>query len=367
MTAQAGARRRAPGFRRRGATRRDRLLGLLGLLWLLDGIVQLSPSHFDPLFFGTMLRMNMAEPPLWLWNLESAIEPAVTSHAVLANALSAAIELAIGLGLLSRRTAKLALALSLPWALATWLFGESAGGLFGPGASALIGAPGAGLLYAVVALVLWPGRGAEGPAELRGLAMAGGPAGVAGAGSGGLAGAAGAGSGGAARRRGEVAAALGDLAWVALWAGTAALESDALNRVATTPGSEIASAGLGEPAPLAALNRFFGDLVGNNGLEFAIVAAVVQAVIGVTILWPPARRAALAAGIAVGLFYGIVGQDLGGILASGPLGLVESGATDPGTGPIIAVLALALWPVAPSGGCSGRLDPAPSPRAATAG
>ena len=61
-------------------------------------------------------------------------------------------------GLLSRRTARAALSGTVGWAIAVWWFGEALGGVLSGTASPLTGAPGAVLLYALVAVLAWPGR-----------------------------------------------------------------------------------------------------------------------------------------------------------------------------------------------------------------
>ena len=111
----------------------------LGLLWLFDGILQFQSSMFSPYFYGMMFNMSPAAPPGWLFDIQSRFWPTVESHAVLANAVFASLQVVLGLGLLWRRSARLALAASVPWALGVWLFGEAAGGLFVQGANALIG------------------------------------------------------------------------------------------------------------------------------------------------------------------------------------------------------------------------------------
>lgn len=102
----------------------------LGLLWLLDAVLECQPAMFQADFFGKMLMMNMSAPPAWLWNLITDIEPTVTTHPTATNTVAVAVQFAIGLGLLWRPTVRPALALSIPWALVVWLFGEMAGGLF---------------------------------------------------------------------------------------------------------------------------------------------------------------------------------------------------------------------------------------------
>ena len=303
-----------------------RLQIALGLLWLLDGILQLKPPMFTPSFYGMMLRMGPSEPPGWLWDLGSRVEPIVTSHSVLANAIFASVQLGIGFGLLWRRSARTALAVSVPWALTVWLFGEAAGGLFSPGASALIGAPGPALIYAAVAILLWPRHGI--PAE-----------------------------GGRPYTAWQTVA---DLVWLALWLGTAALETQALNRAPVTAGGAIYNAGNADPAWLSSINHSVGALIGNHGALFAACTGVVQAAIGIGVFSRRTRTAALGAGIAIGIFYGLLGQDLGGIFSNGLGGLITSGATDPGSAPIVVLLALLLC-------ASGRpqLDPVDDLREAT--
>ena len=76
---------------------------------------------------------------------------------VLANGAFALIQIALGLGILSRRFSRVALGASIVWALSVWFVGEGIGGL-GAGATLLTGAPGAALLYAVIAVLAWPTR-----------------------------------------------------------------------------------------------------------------------------------------------------------------------------------------------------------------
>lgn len=286
-----------------------RLQIALGCLWLFDGLLQSQPKMFTPTFFGMMLRMGPAEPPNWAWDLGSRVEPVVTAHAFAFNTVFALVQLLIGAGLLWPRSVRVALALSIPWSIVIWLFGEACGGLFGPGASALTGAPGAALLYALAAIVLWPRT--HGDASLAAA--------------------------------GRVARVVPAVIWIALWLGTAALEAESLNVMPLVAGSAIANAGNGEPAWLSAVNHAVGNLVGAHGVLFAACSGLAQASVGLGILWRRTRPLALVAGMAIGMFYGLVGQDFGGIFSAGVTGVLTSGATDPGTGPIIVLLALCLW------------------------
>src|SRR5205807_2773962 len=71
-------------------------------------------------------------------------------------------QLLIGIGLVYRRTVKLALLTSFAWAAGIWFAGEGLGMLFTGDASPLTGAPGAVLLYAMLGLIVWPGGSRHG-------------------------------------------------------------------------------------------------------------------------------------------------------------------------------------------------------------
>lgn len=283
----------------------------LGLLWLLDAVLQCQPDMFRPDFYGNLLLMNEAAPPGWLWNWITDIGPTVMAHTTVANAGAVAVQLAIGVGLLWRPTVRPALALSIPWAIIVWLFGEMGGGLFVGGGGALTGAPGAALLYAVAAVLLWPRRAHDGmPPEDRGLLPAPVPL----------------------------------IVWAAVWVGTAALEAGHLNRSPDYASQTMVNVARAGPSWLHAAGQAVGDLIGTHGALFAACAGIAQAAIGLAVLVPRTRRAALFAGAALALFYGVVGQALGGIFSNGVLGILSSGATDPGTAPVMILLAFALWP-----------------------
>ena len=286
----------------RAGTRR-RLEMALGVLWLVDGVLQFQPSMFSSAFFGDMLGMANMGLPGPVSALLFRITDMLTAQPVLWNALFATLQLAIGAGLLWGRTASVARPVSIAWALAVWVVGEGVGGLFMPGVSGLNGAPGAALLYALVALILWPRRAGEGPAVADAGLLGG---------------------------RGAL------WCWTVLWSGLALLELGGANHAAVVPAAEVANIGEGEPGWLAGLNSQAGHLLAGHGALFGWLAAVIAIAVGWCVLRPAWRRTALAAGITVATLYGVFGQDLGGLLTGQ--------ATDPGTAPLFVLLALALWP-----------------------
>ena len=72
------------------------------------------------------------------------------------NAAFATLQLLLAIGIAWRPAARLALAASVAWSVAVWWLGEGLGGVLTGSASPWNGAPGAAILYALLALLLWP-------------------------------------------------------------------------------------------------------------------------------------------------------------------------------------------------------------------
>ena len=149
----------------------------LGLLWLLDGALQLQPFMLGIGFARQVIDPVAAEQPgfvavpvHWAANL-------IVAHPIAWDLPFAAVQLLIGLGLLLPRTIKLALAGSILWSLGVWFFGEGLSGLASGHASLLTGAPSAARVQARSAgardsLVLggrfrWTGRPLQRPSNMR--------------------------------------------------------------------------------------------------------------------------------------------------------------------------------------------------------
>ncbi|MDQ1485023.1 MAG: hypothetical protein QOJ62_716, partial [Actinomycetota bacterium] len=93
---------------------------VLGLLWLLDGALQLQPFMLGTGFARQIIDPTavgqphlVAAPVHWGANL-------IATHPVGYDVPFAAAQLLIGLGLLFPRTVRLALAVSVPWSLGVW-------------------------------------------------------------------------------------------------------------------------------------------------------------------------------------------------------------------------------------------------------
>ena len=129
---------------------------ILGLFWLLDAGLQFQPFMFGKGFVTADLLNNaQGQPAVISWiitNVGHFVEP----HVAVWNTFFALIQVAIGAGLLFRRTVRPALVVSFFWAFGVWFFGEGLGLLFSGSASALTGAPGSVLIYGLLGVMAWP-------------------------------------------------------------------------------------------------------------------------------------------------------------------------------------------------------------------
>jgi hypothetical protein len=320
------AARSRPGSRARAATgatdvRRLLQLGLAGI-WLLDALLQYQSFMFSKAFsqmIGGTSAGNpgvVASPITWNATL-------VEHHAVALNSIFATIQLLLAIGIARRPTVRLALAASIVWALGVWWFGEGLGMVLTGGASPVNGAPGAVIIYALLAVLLWPSdRGSPAsPAPFTAARAVGAP----------------------------VARAL----WLVLWLSLAYFALLPGNRAPQALNGMIAGMESGEPSWLAALDRDAASLVAHQGLAASIVLAIALVIIALGIyLPPPAARATLVLAIVVAAVIWVFGQALGGILTGG--------GTDPNSGPLFILLALAYWPVRAAVQGPARTAPAPA-------
>ena len=136
-----------------------RLLQLgLAAIWLLDGVLQYQSFMFSH-GFAQMLAQSAAGNPAVIAHPITWAAGIVAHHPVPTNAAFATIQLLLGLGIALRPTIRAALAASIVWSVAVWWFGEGLGGVLSGGASPLDGAPGAVILYALLAVLVWPRAG----------------------------------------------------------------------------------------------------------------------------------------------------------------------------------------------------------------
>ena len=287
---------------------RRKLQLALGALWLLDGILQFQPSMFTKAF-PDMLAGTSAGNPAFVASPVNWSATLITHHLVVLNAVFATIQVALGLGIAWRPTVRLALAASVLWSLAVWFLGEGLGGVLAGTASLADGAPGAVILYALLAVLLWPAE-EERPARFI-----------------------------AARAVGEKPALI---LWTVLWASMAffALQPDARSPHGLS--DEIKDMAAGQAASVTWPVTHLASLLAGQGLLAAILLAAAFAATALG-RWLPIRtvRAARIAQATIVLAL-VLAAFLW--LAQGLGGLFTGASTDPSSGPLLALLALAYWP-----------------------
>jgi hypothetical protein len=290
----------------------------LAAVWLLDALLQYQSFMFTK-GFGQMLAGTasgnpgvVASPITWDARL-------VEQHTVLLNTIFATIQLLLALGIAWRPTVRVALTASIAWSLGVWWFGEGLGGVLSGSASPVNGAPGAVIIYALLAVLLWPSDRHAATAPFTAARAVGAP----------------------------VARAL----WLVLWVSLAYFALLPGNRTAQGLSGMVSGMASGEPRWLAALDHHAASLLAHRGLAASIVLAIALAVIAVGVyLPPPAARATVVLAIVVAALIWIFGEAFGAIMAGG--------ATDPNSGLLLILLALAYWPA--------RTVPAPAAQPAVA-
>jgi cytochrome oxidase Cu insertion factor (SCO1/SenC/PrrC family) len=137
-----------------------------GLLWVLDGILQVQPKMAVGLP-SQVIQPVAASSPRWVQELVNWAGTSWSYHPIEAAAAAVWIQAGIGVWLLVANRgslSRLAGLASVAWGLLVWVFGESFGGIFAPGLTWLMGAPGAALLYSVAGvLVALPARSWQAP------------------------------------------------------------------------------------------------------------------------------------------------------------------------------------------------------------
>jgi hypothetical protein len=123
-----------------------------------------------------------------------------------------------------------------------------------------------------------------------------------------------------------------------LWLSLAWFALTPANRAPQAVSDVISGMESGQPGWLAAIDRGAASLVAGQDLAVSIALAVAFAVIAAGVyLRPSAAKAALVLAIVVAVVIWAVAEGFGMILAGG--------ATDPNSGPLLVLLALAYWPL----------------------
>lgn len=300
---------------------------LLGLVWLADGALQCQPSMFGRGFVTGLLLPMAAGNPAPVAGSITAMGRFLEPHIALWNALFAVTQLAIGLGLLVRRTVRPALVASFVWSLLVWWFAEGLGGLLAGGASPLTGAPGAVLLYVLVGLLVWPRH--EGAVA--------------------------AGQGGAPHR-GLLGDRVARVTWAVLWVGGAALLLQPASLAGGALRQALVTAASGQPRWYASVLTGAAGALGTHGTLLTVAVAAEMVVVGLGGALGRLRPGLLGAATVLAVAIWVFPEGLGGILTGQ--------GTDPNTGPLLVLAGLAWYRAQPLARPRGVLVAPAAPAAA---
>jgi hypothetical protein len=267
----------------------------LGVLWLLDALLQAEPSNFAPGYPRADLLQSIMGAPGWERRIVVDLVAPFTSHWPWWNWAVVALQAAIGLALVADRWARPALVVAVGWCAVVWLAGEGLGMLPTGFALLCFGAPGPAILNAILGLLAWPSA-----------------------------------------TRAEVDRSWWRTAWITYWGGGALLQFPWVYPPRQVLGANVEEASIGQPAWLESVTRPVWHLILSRPVPWLVGLWTAELGIGVAALGSGRTlRAALAAATVVTAVFWLVGQQLGGAFAPTP--------ADVGTGPLVIVLALSAW------------------------
>ena len=288
---------------------RRQLQVVLGGFWLLDGLLQLQPFMLGRGFAAKVIAPAASGQPSFVAGPVLLGAHLVAATPLFADLVFAAVQLSIGALLVWRRAPRAALLASIGWGLSVWYLGEAAGGLASGTASLLTGAPGAALLYVLISLAAWPAP-AEGEEEMSTFRRLVSP--------------------------GRSCLSVRPLArggLLGLFLLGAALQLLPPNGGAGQLASLFTSAGAGAPSLLARADAGLAHLVTGAGPAAGYLLAALYLLVALLLARRQGRGAGCLLAGGLGLSAWLFVQNMGG-LASGQ-------ATDPNTGPLLVLLALA--------------------------
>jgi hypothetical protein len=295
----------------------------LGLLWLLDGALQLQRQMFTSNFANNVISPAAQGQPRFVSGVVHFGTHILLLHPAIFNTLIAIIQLGLGVLILWRRTAKFGIISSILWGLFVWYVGEGLGGLASWQTLILIGAPGAALLYSIIALGVLPKKDHK--------------------------------------KDDKSPASWLVIVWALLWIIGAIYQLLPGQNTVSDLSSMISGMANGAPGWLASLDihtaNFINDIGGHtssmsnmhmtavqmtqmhttngSGFWFILLLAIAQASIGLLALFSGYwRKIAIGAGVILSIIFWIIGQSLGGYYT----GL----ATDPSSAPLFILLGITV-------------------------
>lgn len=148
-----------------------------------------------------------------------------------------------------------------------------------------------------------------------------------------------------AQRRASDARRVLQLGLAALWLLDGVLQYQGGMYAGTFPRS-LAATAAGNPRWIAAPITWNAGLLQHHLAAANTAFATIQLLLGLGIAFRPTRKAALGASVAWSLAVAVAAAIW--VFAQGFGGIMAGGATDPNSGPLLALLAVAYWPARPA-------------------
>ncbi len=281
---------------------------VLATIWLIDGILQLQ-SFFFTKSFGLQMISGMSQGnPSIISRPIAWSGTTIGHHAVLADAFFAVAQTAIAVTIAWRPTVRIGLGVSIAWAVGVWWVGEGLGGVLNGAANPVNGAPGAVMIYALLAVLLWPTDRAGQKAPFIAARAVGAP----------------------------IAKGL----WLVLWGSLSYFAVLGANRSSQGLHDLINTEANGEPAWVAWIDHHAASTVDHKGLAVTVVVAILLLVAAVGTYLPSSfANITVALATLMGLTFWVVGENFGA--------LFTNGATDVNSGPLLMLLSVAYWRSSP--------------------
>lgn len=262
---------------------------ILGVIWFIDGLLQLKPQMFTQSFVSQVILPVAQSQPGWIAHSVNWAASIIAPHIGPYNAIFAGIQLLIGLGLMFNVKVRETLILSFVWTIIVWWFSEGLGQLFTGQALLLTGAPGAVLLYGLAGWAVWPRElNTQKSSTL------------------------------SDKGRKFAQYSLG-LIWI-------------LGGILQFQPAYLAANGLSGVISV----DWLGNLIGTHGMEVSVLLGIVELTIGLAILFGKYLRPFAWTSLIFALLFWWAGQSFGQMLTS--LG------TDPNSGPLLVLLTLCAYP-----------------------
>jgi hypothetical protein len=298
-----------------------RLRQLLGILWLIDGLLQLQPQMFTMnMVNGVMVPTMDSQPAPIAASLQWIIS--VTTHnLILVNLTIAIVQIALGVLLISGLWVRGTIIASIVWALVVWYGGEGMSMLLTGQAGILTGAPGAVLLYPLLGLLVYPRK--EDPEQ------------------------------------GLLPRSSFRYIFAGFWFFAALLQVQPYwwqdGQISQAIGGMVGQGGLNRFLIDPLLQRV-SDVTAHSEVPLNIVLIVVCLTLGFALIFVKEKRPVLVASIVVSILIWWLAQGLGMIFT----GM----ATDFNSGLLLVVMALACWPRVSLQGVAQRrsVDGVPQPQ-----